>query len=259
MADYTKGTGSGGTMLIRDLGLQVQFHIQAGSSATYVGSPGFGTNAYTDGAWRGLPNLANYSNREWRHLGSHNQTSTGDVCFHIDASGTSGFGGPTDFWQNLYRAPAGGAPNAPNNLRLEPGSRLHRSIGLRYDRGGTNGSAITADIVEWSRNSNFTDIAWQDGNGSPGNGPAGYSNPAGAGLPDQFMPGTTYWVRARSDSYGFGWSPNSGVITLKTLPGMWVRVAGVWKQAIPYVRVAGVWKAAHPHIRQAGAWVELDK
>lgn len=69
MADYTRGTGSGGIMLIRDQGWSVEFHIQAGQSSTYVGSPGFGTDAHVDGAWRGLPNVANYSNRVWRYLG----------------------------------------------------------------------------------------------------------------------------------------------------------------------------------------------
>ena len=51
-----------------------------------------------------------------------------------------------------------------------------------------------------------------------------------------------------------GYSPASDPYTVQTLAGAWIRVGGVWKQAIPYVRDAGVWKMALPYIRQAGVW-----
>jgi hypothetical protein len=35
---------------------------------------------------------------------------------------------------------------------------------------------------------------------------------------------------------------------------VWIRVSGVWKQAIALIRVSGVWKQATPFVRAAGAW-----
>lgn len=35
---------------------------------------------------------------------------------------------------------------------------------------------------------------------------------------------------------------------------IWIKVAGVWKQAITWIKVAGVWKQATPNIKVSGAW-----
>lgn len=35
---------------------------------------------------------------------------------------------------------------------------------------------------------------------------------------------------------------------------MWIKVAGVWKQATPWIKVAGVWKTATPWIKVGGVW-----
>ena len=35
---------------------------------------------------------------------------------------------------------------------------------------------------------------------------------------------------------------------------MWIKVAGVWKQATTYIKVAGVWKTATPKIKVSGTW-----
>jgi hypothetical protein len=34
----------------------------------------------------------------------------------------------------------------------------------------------------------------------------------------------------------------------------WVKINGVWKQAIAYVKIAGTWKTATPYINIAGVW-----
>jgi hypothetical protein len=34
----------------------------------------------------------------------------------------------------------------------------------------------------------------------------------------------------------------------------WIKVAGVWKEAIVHIKVAGVWKTATVHIKVAGVW-----
>ena len=34
----------------------------------------------------------------------------------------------------------------------------------------------------------------------------------------------------------------------------WVKIDGVWKQAVAYVKIAGTWKTATPYVNIAGVW-----
>jgi hypothetical protein len=36
---------------------------------------------------------------------------------------------------------------------------------------------------------------------------------------------------------------------------LWIKVGGVWKEAVTWIKVAGVWKEATPKTKVAGAWV----
>lgn len=233
MADYTMGTGSGGVMLIRDQGWSVEFHIQAGSSATFVGSPGFGTNAYVDGAWRGLPNVSNYSNRVWRYLGAHNATYNQSVCFHIDASGTSGFGGPTDFWQYIQRATVPAAPTM-----LTPDTIGHTSARIRFSGNSDGGSPIR----EWQIGYGTSSTTVQFTVGSSGTTTVG-----GLSLATTWY----FWARGRND---VGWGPWSSRVSVRTLSSGRVKVAGTWREMVLYVKVAGVWRQAIIYNKVAGVW-----
>ena len=35
---------------------------------------------------------------------------------------------------------------------------------------------------------------------------------------------------------------------------VWIKVGGIWKQAIPYIKVGGVWKQANFKIKISGEW-----
>lgn len=233
MADYTAGTGSGGIMLIRDQGWSVEFHIQAGSSATFVGTPGFGTNAYVDGAWRGLPNVSSYSNRVWRYLGAHNATYNQSVCFHIDSSGTSGFGGPTDFWQYIGRATV---PAAPTPIGLD--QITHTEIRYRFSGNSDGGSPIRE---------------WQIGYGTDPNnvqftvGSGGTTTIGGLSLATTWY----FWSRGRNDVGWGGWSSRSEA---RTLSSGRVKVAGTWREMVLYVKVSGVWRPAIIYNKVSGTW-----
>lgn len=248
MVDYTRGTGSGGVMLIRDLGWEVQFHIRAGYSSTYVGSPGFGTNAYVDGAWRGLPNVANISGTTWRHVGSHNATYSQDVCFHIDASGTQGFGGPTDFWQSISRAPAAGPPGkvpwvAANNVG-------HTSAVISWGAADLNNGAFefyqiqTSDVPQSGYGDFTNDPSMHDGGSTTG----------GYGWNHTNMEQNTLWythVRVKTNQ---GWGQWSDIITYRTLTSARVKINGVWVDAVPYVKINGNWIEAVAFVKENGAW-----
>lgn len=71
------------------------------------------------------------------------------------------------------------------------------------------------------------------------------------------QPGTQYTfqvfaVNTASDNGGL--SDPSPSSTVQTLAGAWIRVAGVWKLAVPYVRTNGVWKLSVPYVREGGVW-----
>ena len=49
-----------------------------------------------------------------------------------------------------------------------------------------------------------------------------------------------------------------GSIPIQAAPNVssifWIKVAGVWKQAITWIKVSGVWKQATPYIKVGGVW-----
>lgn len=50
------------------------------------------------------------------------------------------------------------------------------------------------------------------------------------------------------------YSQMSGAAVVRTLSGMWARVAGVWRRTVPYVKVAGIWKPVSVFIKASGVW-----
>ena len=34
----------------------------------------------------------------------------------------------------------------------------------------------------------------------------------------------------------------------------WIKVSGVWKQAITWIKIAGVWKQSTPYVKIGGNW-----
>ena len=34
----------------------------------------------------------------------------------------------------------------------------------------------------------------------------------------------------------------------------WIKVAGVWKQAVTWIKISGVWKTTTPYIKDSGVW-----
>ena len=105
--DYTKGTGNGGLMLIRDTGWSIEMQIKAGSTSTWKNDIPF--QVYINGVYHN--GTFNYpTGAAWVTVYAENVSTTQSVEFYIGATGTSGLGGPTDFWQQINRAPAGGPP-----------------------------------------------------------------------------------------------------------------------------------------------------
>jgi hypothetical protein len=110
----------------------------------------------------------------------------------------------------------GTPPSPPNAPTMTSTSAVTTtSFSANYSRGSDNGNGIDYDHVQWSTNSGFTAVVWDD---TPPNGnPSGVSNPSGGSPPVALTPGTTYHVRARSHNVN-GWSGWSNTISQATLP-----------------------------------------
>ena len=246
-ADYTQGTGSGGIMLIRVAdaagqggvinGNDIQFFLRTTNSGTFVGSPGFGTSVYYNGTWVGLANMANYSNAAgFRHLGTINVTTNQSIVFHINASGTSGFGGPTDFWLAISRATV---PAAPTPIGID--NVMHQQFRYRFSGNSDGGAAIQ----EWQ-------IAYGY---DPNNGQ--YTAPSSGTIDvGTFVVGATIYIWSRGrNSVGWGpWSSRSSVTLRK---GGRIKYQGSWYHMIPHVKDGfiygsswGTWKPAEPYIKK---------
>lgn len=234
MPDYTYATGAGGIMLIRDQGLNVEFHIQAGQSATYVG--GLRWQRFVNGGWSGLLGPVTYnSGRPWVHIDTFPVGGNQTIIFRLEATGTQGLGGPTEFPQWIQRATP---PTAPVIREIDQIG--HTTMRVRFEGISDGGSPIRE---------------WQIGYGTNTGSPQFTVSSNGLTLLSKLALGTTYyiWARGRND---VGWGPWSARTSGRTLAGSRVKRAGVWREAIAMVRVAGVWRQAIPFGRRGGKWYD---
>src|SRR4051812_13465365 len=109
MTDYTKSTGSSGTMMIRDTGSTVEFWLKAGAS-TWAADMDYG---WTVNGSTGTDQYNFVSGGSWQKLRSFSVSTDQTVTFRLFATGTSGLGGPTTFSVSIERASAPNAPSVP--------------------------------------------------------------------------------------------------------------------------------------------------
>lgn len=194
MTDYTRATGSTGTMMIRDLGVAVQFWINANSSTTWSDHiPWSGT--INGGGVGGSYNYPKGSG--WRMIYSANVWTNQNVTFNLGNTGTSGFGGPTSFTVFILRATVPPAPNAPVLSSI-----TSTSMHVNFSGNGDGGSTI---------------FVWQIGWGTDPGGPTSFINTFDADVTG-LTPGQTYYFWARGqNAQGYGnWSVRSQATTLRS-------------------------------------------
>lgn len=244
-SDHVQATGSsGGQMLIRvadSAGTSgvissndIKFFVRSGLSATFVGSPGFGTKVYANGGWITLDNVANYSNSTaFREVGTIHVTTNQTITFHIDASGTSGFGGPTDFPLAISRATVPAAPTAVSVDLI-----THTDFRYKFSGNSNGGSAI---------------LEWQVGYGYSSSTPTWFAPSSGTITVSAFTPGKLVYIWSRGRN-AVGWSAWSARLSSQMKRGVKIFSSGTWHDAVPYVRDAGVWKPFEPYVRVSGVW-----
>jgi hypothetical protein len=214
-ADYTRGTGTTGTMMIRvaDAAGQngvitanhIQFWLNAGQGATNVGSAPW--SGYVNGVGVG-GNFSYPSGNPWVLIAEYYVGYTQDVRFSIGATGTQGLGGPTDFWVTVNRATVPPAPTpwciSPNPNQITP-----TTLRAQFCSQGDGGSAITSWAIQIATNPSFTN--------------AFTAASTGTTTFTDLVPGTTYYFRARGqNAIGVSaWSDTwSGTTTNPGPPGI---------------------------------------
>jgi hypothetical protein len=195
VTDYTHGTGSTGTMTIRDVGNGwVEFWLQAGSATFNHNLPW----AYViNGSASGWQSFDFQSGGSMQRLGSWYVATSQDVTFKLGSTGTGGLGGPTDFTQHIDRSTVPSPPNLAGPYNIGANS-MDVSISPNSD----GGAGIDAYNVGYG-----TD-PW---NTQYGTGNTGSWTSIGG-----LAPGTTYYFWASAHNKN-GWSGWSNRVSAKTL------------------------------------------
>lgn len=141
MTDWTKATGSSGTMMIRDTGSTVEFWLKA-STSTWAADLDY---SWTVNGSSGSDQFNFRSGGAWQKLRAFSVSSDQTVTFHIGATGTSGLGGPTTFSHAIDRASIPNAPSAPRFSSLD-----NNSVVVSFTDGANNGSGIDTRQLGWS-------------------------------------------------------------------------------------------------------------
>jgi hypothetical protein len=234
MTDYSVGTGTGGALIIRDLGSTVQAIVHNGNGSTWAN--GVPWSLYlNDGAAGSTSGSFNIAGGQDIVVWQGNITTNMKVTFNMGSTGTSGLGGPATVVANIQRATVPGAP-----IMIGIDQLAHQSFRVRFSGTTDGGSPITQ---------------WQIGYGlDPNNVQYTTGSNGTTTIATTFPPGSTVYAWARGAN-AVGWGPWSARASGLLLPGVKVRVSGVYRDAIPYVKLNGVWVPAVPYVKKAGAWL----
>lgn len=195
MTDYTKSTGSTGTMMIRDVGDGwVEFWLKAGSATFNHDLPWAYICNGTASSWQQFDFVSGGS---WQKIAWFYVTYSQTVTFKLGSTGTSGLGGPTDFNQYIFRASAPSPPSTPTI-----GTVTSTSVYVSFTDGANNGAGIDARQIGYGTNPTTVQYTADTGN----------SATIGA-----LAPGTTwyFWARTHNSQGWSGWGGRASATTLR--------------------------------------------
>lgn len=248
MTDYTKSTGTAGTMLIRDLGYQVQFHLRSADGGTYSGALPW--SVYFDGAERS-DTVVYPSGSPWVHVASYDIATTQDIRFSIGATGTMGFGGPTDFWQRIDRA---AAPSKATGLQAT--TIGHTSAFFTWARGAMNGGSFQEDQIQISSS---PQSGSGDFTGTVEVTASDYSNSDYATATNVLRQGRTYRAHVRSRN-SVGWGPWSDIYTFRTLSsGRLKQADNTYREFVMFIKTETGYREAVPFLKSGPSLYQASR
>lgn len=201
MVDYTRATGSAGTLIIRDDGTNIRFLIRCNDSATNIGSPG--------ATWSGAAGGARSGRFTWAPGGGERLiagpfpvTTSQTVSFGIGATGTSGLGGPTSFSQAIKRA----LPGAPSGLAITRVSDSQQRLNW------TRNATYTSVVIQRTYSTGVSWSGWQQVGVASGNA---YTFTDTTTAPNRYY---VYRVAGRTAAGQSAWSGQSDIYTMPAAP-----------------------------------------
>ncbi|MFJ3393973.1 fibronectin type III domain-containing protein [Leifsonia aquatica] len=159
------------------------------------------------------------------------------ISAHLNATGTSTFGGPADLGQQVTLPRIPKVPDAPTAVRIDNIGPTNMTF--VFSGNGNGGAGIDQWQVQYSTNASFTDGGTFQSTGS---------TPA-TGL----VPGTLYYFRARGHN-AVGWGGWSGTLSARTLAGAYVGDGTTWKPAEVVTGDGAAWKTALIYYGDGASW-----
>lgn len=159
-------------------------------------------------------------------------------------SSDSGLSGSNGNWVNLNIPRIPKRPSAPGTPSFS--NVLPQSVTVSWTGSADNGgSSIDGYLLRYWPNATGTG-AYTDS----------YENNTSRTI-SGLTPGQEYYFlvyakNSSADNGGYSNQSSSGIVRM--LSGARIKIAGIWKLAIPYVKVGGVWKLAMPFIKVSGIW-----
>lgn len=250
MTDYTKPTGYGGLMMIRDLGSIVELWIKSGSNNNQNVNVDFNWTANSQSNSGSFVYPLNSTS--WLLVKSITVDTTQTIVFGISPTYTMPIGGPSKFSQLINRT----RPTPPSQFHLY--NVKSTSVAPYMSGPFTFGATGSSGVTTYYARLDPTGLEWEIGYGTNPATPEftiAYAGIQSTNAITGLIPGTTYyfWARGRNE---VGWGVYSTRVSVKTTPVARVMIDGVWQEAIPYVKIGGVWEHALPWVKNAGTWKE---
>lgn len=195
MVDWTKTTGSNGTMMIRDTGSTVELWFKAGHPSDWYNDLDFSYTVDGDTTNKTI----NYpTGADWYRIGVDNATYNQIVTFKlVTATGITGMGGPTTFTHAVSRATIPGAPSTPRISGIKATSMV-----VSFTDGSNGGDGIDSRQIGYDDNPDASSLTIVSSDGST----------TISGLTTNRI--YYFWARTHNSE---GWGPWSGRASAKTL------------------------------------------